>query len=64
MQFLTKTTYFIAVQNIWTLDQLAQAYPKEIVRLHGMPSSIVSDRDTRFQSSFWQNLQVMFGELL
>ena len=45
---LAKTAYFIAMRNTWTLDQLARAYLEEIVRLHGVPSSTVSDPDTRF----------------
>ena len=40
---LTKSAHFIAMVNTWTLDQLARAYLNEIVRLHGVPSSIVSD---------------------
>jgi len=46
------------------LDQLAQAYLEEIVRIHGVPSTIVSDQDTKFQSGFWQKLQEAFGMLL
>ena len=61
---LTKTAHFIAMRNTWTLDQLARAYLEEIVRLHGVPSSILSDRDTRFQSTFWQKLQEVFRMLL
>jgi len=49
---LMKMAHFIAMRNTWTLDQLARAYLEEIIRLHGVPSSIVSDRDTRFQSGF------------
>jgi len=37
--------------------KFAQLYIKEIVRLHRVPSSIVSDRDPRFTSRFWQTLQ-------
>ena len=40
---LTKTAYFIAMRNTWTLDQLARAYLKEIVWLYRVPSSIMSD---------------------
>jgi len=61
---LTKSAHFIAMKNTWTLDQLARAYVEEIVRLHGVPSSIVSDRDTWFQFGFWQKLQEVFGTLL
>jgi len=39
---LTKTAHFIAMENTWTLDRLSQPYPKEIIRLHRVPSSIVS----------------------
>ena len=49
---LTKTAHFIAMQNTWTLDRLVGVYLEEIVRLHGVPRSIVFERDTRFQSGF------------
>jgi len=39
------------------MAKLAQLYTKEIVRLHGVSSSIVSDRDLRFTSRFWHTLQ-------
>jgi len=46
------------------MAKLAQLYSKEIVRLHGLPSSIVSDRDPRFTSRFWQTLQEALGTKL
>jgi len=39
------------------MAKLTQLYIKEIVRLHGVPSSIVSNGDPRFTSRFWQTLQ-------
>ena len=50
---MTKTTHFIPVKMTYSLDQLAQIYIDEIVSLHGVPASIVSDRDPRSTSKFW-----------
>ena len=47
-----------------SMTKLAQLYIKEIVRLHGVLSSIVSDRDPRFTSRFWQTLQEALGSKL
>ena len=44
---LTKSARFIPMNNQWSMDQLARAYLKNVVRYHGVPRSIVSDRDTR-----------------
>ncbi|KAL5578646.1 hypothetical protein UlMin_011088 [Ulmus minor] len=46
---------------IW---QLAALYVQEIVRLHGVPKSIVSDRDARFTSKFWKSVQRAMGTSL
>ena len=45
---LTKSPHFLAVNLIMSMAKLAQLYIKEIVRLHGVPNSIVSDKDPRF----------------
>ncbi|KAL0378456.1 UNVERIFIED_CONTAM: Transposon Ty3-G Gag-Pol polyprotein [Sesamum radiatum] len=47
-----------------SLDKLAELYVSEIVRLHGVPVSIVSDRDPRFTSHFWKSLQKALGTRL
>ena len=52
MDKLSKTANFIGRRNTWTLAQLAYTYLEEIIRLHGVPPSIVSDRDTRFLLGF------------
>ena len=49
---LTKSAHFLPVKATRTADSLALIYMKEIVRLHGVPSSIVSDRDPIFTSHF------------
>ncbi|XP_037495104.1 uncharacterized protein LOC119370627 [Jatropha curcas] len=48
----------------YSLDKLAEIYVREIVRLHGVPSSIISDRDLRFTSKFWGKLQEALGTKL
>ena len=45
---LTKSAHFIQVRMDYSMDQLAELYVEEIVRLHGVPLSIMSDRDPRF----------------
>ena len=48
----------------YTLDKLTELYIKEIFRLHGIPISIISDRDPRFTSRFWGKLQEALGTQL
>ncbi|XP_058727100.1 uncharacterized protein LOC131598524 [Vicia villosa] len=50
---LTKSTHFLLMRINHSLQRLMQMYIEEIVRLHGISSSIVSDRDPRFTSRFW-----------
>ena len=59
-----KTAHFIPVRSNRTAQSLAQIYFREIVRLHGVPLSIVSDRDTIFTSKFWEAFQVELGTKL
>ena len=47
---LTKSTHFLTMRIIDSVLDLSKLYVKEIVRLHGVPLSIVSDRDPRFTS--------------
>ena len=49
---LTKSVHFLPVWLDYSMDWLAGLYVNEIVRLHGIPLSIVSDRDPRFTSRF------------
>ena len=58
---LTKTAHFIPVNTSYSIDRLTRLYVSEIVRLHGVPVSIVSDRDARFTSSFWKSFQKDLG---
>ena len=45
---LTKSAHFLLVRTDYSLDKLAELCISEIVRLHGIPISIISDRDPRF----------------
>ncbi|KAL0539906.1 hypothetical protein IC582_024127 [Cucumis melo] len=58
---LTKSAHFVPGKSTYTASKWAQLYMSEIVRLHGVPVSIVSDRDARFTSKFWKGLQTAMG---
>ncbi|KAG7593905.1 hypothetical protein ISN45_Aa01g026930 [Arabidopsis thaliana x Arabidopsis arenosa] len=58
---LTKSAHFVAVSETDGAERIAAKYIEEIVRLHGVPVSIVSDRDTRFTSHFWKAFQKALG---
>ncbi|XP_019228487.1 PREDICTED: uncharacterized protein LOC109209634, partial [Nicotiana attenuata] len=58
---LTKSTHFIPVATTYTAERYAQIYIREIVRLHGVPVSIISDRGPQFTSHFWRAVQSELG---
>ena len=64
MDRLTKSTHFLPMKVNFSMDSLAFLYIKEIVRMHGVPISIVSDKDPRFTSRFWHSLQKTLGTKL
>jgi hypothetical protein len=53
---LTKYAHFVAIKHPYTTADIAQVFMDRIVKLHGLPQSIVSDRDTVFVSTFWKEL--------
>ena len=61
---LTKSAHFLPVKKTFSMDQYANLYVSEIVRLHGVPLSIVSDRDPKFTSAFWKSLHKAMGTQL
>ena len=61
---LTKSAHFIPVKTTYSVAQYAQVYNQNIVSLHGVPISIISDRGTQFTSQFWQTLQEALGTQL
>ena len=61
---LTKSAHFLPINEKFSLERLVQLYLKEIVVRHGVPVSIVSDRDPRFTSRFWRRFQEHLGTKL
>ena len=61
---LTKSAHFLEVQMTFTLEEFFQLYIHEIVWLHGVPVSIVSNRDPRFTTHFWKSFQKAMGTQL
>ena len=58
---LTKSAHFLAMRMTFTLERFYRLYIREIVRLHGVPISIVSDRDPRFTAHFWKSFLKGYG---
>ena len=54
---LTKSAHFLPMKVNFSMDRLASLFIKEIVRMHGVPLSIVSNKDPHFTSRFWHSLQ-------
>ena len=59
---LTKSAHFLALR--FALERFCRLYIREIVRLHGVPVSIVSDRDPRFTAHFWKSFEKAMGTRL
>jgi hypothetical protein len=57
----TKAAHFVPVKIMHKVTNIAEIFMKEIARLHGIPRTIVSDRDTKFTSNFWRGLFKGFG---
>ncbi|GJW95736.1 putative reverse transcriptase domain-containing protein [Tanacetum coccineum] len=60
---LTKSAHFIPTRETDSMETLTRLYIKEIVSRHGVPISIISDRDSHFTSRFWQSLQSALDHL-
>nr|GEZ76670.1 putative reverse transcriptase domain-containing protein [Tanacetum cinerariifolium] len=61
---LTKSAYFLPMREDDTLEKLTRQYLKEVVSRHGVPVSIISDRDGRFTSHYWKSLTKALGTRL
>jgi hypothetical protein len=58
---LTKMAHFVACNDTLKPEGLADSFVKNVVRPHGIPSSIISDRGTLFTSGFWENVTKALG---
>jgi hypothetical protein len=56
MDWLTKLVLFLHIKMTDSVNKLAKLYMNDVVKLHGMPVSIVSDQDPRFTSRLWSNI--------
>nr|GEV69425.1 putative reverse transcriptase domain-containing protein [Tanacetum cinerariifolium] len=61
---LTKSAYFLVVHEDYKTEKLARLYINEVIARHGVPVSIISDRDSYFTSRFWKSLQKALGTQL
>ncbi|GKB04159.1 putative reverse transcriptase domain-containing protein [Tanacetum coccineum] len=58
---LTKSAHFLPMKETDSMEKLTRQYLKEVVLRHGVPVSIISDRDSKFTSIFWQSLNKALG---
>ncbi|GJT52002.1 putative reverse transcriptase domain-containing protein [Tanacetum coccineum] len=58
---LTKSAHFLPMREIDSTEKMMRLYMKEIVARHGIPVSIISDRDSHFTSRVWQSLHKALG---
>jgi transposase InsO family protein len=61
---LTKTAHFIPVHTTYSAERYAEIYVDLIVRLHGVPKTILSDRGTQFVARFWAQVYESLGTKL
>ncbi|GJR88375.1 putative reverse transcriptase domain-containing protein [Tanacetum coccineum] len=61
---LTKSAHFLPMRENDSMDKLARLYMKEVVTRHGIPVSIICDREGRFTSNFWRAFQKALGTRL
>ena len=58
---MTKSAHFLPVRISYSAKDYAKLYIRELVRLHGVPPSIIADRGTQFTFHFWKAFQKGLG---
>ncbi|GJW31681.1 putative reverse transcriptase domain-containing protein [Tanacetum coccineum] len=61
---LTMSAHFLPIREDYKMDRVARLYLNEIITSHGVPISIIYDRDSRFTSRFWLSMQEALGTRL
>ena len=61
---LAKMVHFVPTHNAVTAEQCAKFFRDRIFCLHGMPKTIISDRDVKVRSAFWQEMMALLGTRL
>ncbi|GJS46996.1 putative reverse transcriptase domain-containing protein [Tanacetum coccineum] len=61
---LSKSAHFLPMKETDTMEKLMRQYLKEVVSRHGVPISIISDRDSKFTSHFWKSLNEALEDML
>jgi len=61
---LTKSSLFLPIKTIDSVDKMVKLYVNKVIRLHGMPMLIILDQDLRFTSRLWPSLQRALGTKL
>jgi hypothetical protein len=61
---LTKTAHFLPVHTTYNAKKYAEIYTDQVVRFHGVPKTIISDRGAQFIARFWEQLQYALGTKL
>jgi len=61
---LTKTAHFLPVQTTYSAKKYAEIYLDQVIHLHGVPKTIISNRGMQFVAHFWEQLQASLGTKL
>ena len=61
---ITKSAHFLVLLMTFTLEEFCMLYIREIVRLHGVPVSVISDQSPKFTTHFWKSFQRVMGAQL
>ena len=53
---ISKSAHFIPIKSTYKSINIVEIFMKEMFKLHGIPITVISDRDVKFTSTFWKEL--------